>query len=204
MARVEKECGVMSTYFVYLSNNFYNMFDPKNLVLLRRISRMGHEIGIHYDLVQYRSYGRPLQQTLLTEIHILEQLIRRKVHSIAMHNRSLYKSDPFVRIAGYINAYSFNKDHDVFYVSDSCRAWRIGDAHTLIAKNPKRVQLLIHPFQWIPNAENRYSLLDKWFKILNEQNNECKRQWKKLWRSIPHITKYDKEIKSQRRLLDFC
>ena len=120
-----------------------------------------------------------------------------------MHNRSLYRSDPLANIRTLINAYSFNRDHHVFYVSDSCRAWRTSDAYTLIAKNPKRVQLLIHPFQWIPNARDRYSLLDKWFEKFDRLNRKYKRDWKKLWRNIRYIKRYDEEMRIHRPLLNF-
>ena len=203
MAKVEKALGITSTYLVYLANRFYNLFEAKDLRLVNEISKMGNEIGLHFDVAQYKTYGRPMRRRLVTELHVLEELTHRKVRSFAMHNRSLYKYDPFARIPSYVNAYSFNKDHGVFYVSDSCRAWRIRDVQRLITQYPPKVQLLIHAFQWIPSARNRYVLLDKWFKEFDHGNDEYKRQWKSLWRRIKYIAEYDAAIKRSRRMLDF-
>lgn len=203
MARLEEQMGVASTYLVHLYDRFYSVFDPSCLDMLRLICRMGHEVGLHYDVVRYESYARPMRQTLLDEIAILRRLTRQEVRTFAMHNPSLYRSDPLPRMRGYVNAYTFNKDFDVFYVSDSCRAWRIRDAHTLIARNPPRVQLLIHPFQWVLAAGNRFSLLDKWFSRLEKENRKYKARWKSLCPKLPYVRRYDKEIRTQERLLDF-
>jgi len=203
MARVETQHGIRSTYLVHLANRFYNVFDRVNLDSLIRLRDMGHEIGLHYDLSRYVRYGRPIRETLLAELGMLQKLIRRRVRTFAMHNPSLHKLDPVPKIRGYINAYSFNEDNDFLYVSDSCLTWRIQDAHRLVAEVPERVQLLIHPFQWTPGERNRYSLLDKWFQRIEIENQEYRRQWKRLWATLPYVKRYDKQIKRQRHLLDF-
>jgi len=203
MARLERELRISSTYLVYVSNRFYSLPNSDDLALLRRICEMGHEIGLHYDLEEYRSYNRPIKETLLTEIHTLESLTRSKVSVIAMHNRSLYESDPFAEIDGIVNAYSFNRDHNAFYVSDSCRAWRIEDTHKLISENPRRVQLLIHPFHWIPKVRNRYSSLDALFKGIDHRNRQLRSNWQDMWRRIPYVIKYDRDVERLRSLLEF-
>jgi len=203
MAEIEKKLGIAATYTVFLFNRFYNLSNRDDLALLLRIAKMGHEIGLHYDIEEYSNFRRPLQETLLMEIKMLERLVRRKLRTIAMHNPSSYKFDPFAHIPRYTNAYTFNKAHDVFYVSDSCRAWRIADIHNLIANKPERVQLLIHPFHWIPSSQDRYSSLDRLFERIDKQNREYKRQWKETWKRLPHVTRYDKEIRTSSRLLDF-
>jgi hypothetical protein len=203
MAKVEKRLGVQSSYLVYVSTQFYNLAFSDDLNVLSRIADMGHEIGLHYDLAEYENYRRPIRQTLLNEIDRLESLIGMKVRSIAMHNKSMYKDDPFANLAGYINAYTLNEKRGVFYVSDSCRAWRIRDAHTLISEFPSRVQLLIHPFHWTPAATNRYLSLDKLFERLDCRNHALREQWKELWRRTAYVSKYDREINELKSLLDF-
>jgi uncharacterized protein YeeX (DUF496 family) len=202
MAKVERELGIISTFFVLLSSRLYNVFDEKHFFFLKRISDMGHEIGLHYDLIRYKSYGHPLKETLLTEINILERLIGKKVYSIASHNPFL-SDDPFKSISNYTNAYALIKDDDIFYVSDSCRAWQIEDVHILITKNPKKVQLLIHPSHWTENVGNRYSLIDKIISDLEKEIEDYKLKWKELQRNMPRVTEYDKNIKKQKELLNF-
>jgi hypothetical protein len=203
MAMVEKRLAIRSSYLVYVSTKFYNLAFSDDLNVLSKIADMGHEIGLHYDLAEYQNYRRPIRQTLLNEIDRLESLIGMKVRSIAMHNRSMYKDDPFATLPGYVNAYTLSEKRGVFYVSDSCRAWRIRDAHTLISESPRRVQLLIHPFHWTPVAKNRYRSLDKLFKRLDCRNHRLREQWKDLWRHTAYVRKYDREINELKSLLDF-
>lgn len=203
MARLERQLGIVSTYFVHLRNRFYNLCGADDLQLLRRLSHTGHEVGLHYDIERYRVYRQDLSLSLLEEIRTLEKLIRKRVRSIAAHNPVPHARDPIGRIPGYINAYHFNKEHDVFYVSDSCMSWRIADAHKLIAGSPKRVQLLIHPILWVTGAKNRYRLLDEWFDGIERENSQYRASWKKLWASSARVKEYDREVRDHRRLLDF-
>jgi hypothetical protein len=203
MARLERQRGIVATYFVHLWNRFYNLRGADDLQLLRRLSHMGHEVGLHYDIERYRVYQQHLSRSLLEEIRILEKLLGKRVRSIAMHNPDPLVRDPIGRIPGYINAYRFNREHDVFYVSDSCMSWRIADAHELVAGSPKRVQLLIHPIQWVMGAKNRYRLLDQWFDRVERENSQYRASWKKMWASLARVKEYDAEVRDHRRLLDF-
>ena len=49
LAEIEAEEGVLGTYFLNPRSSFYNLLEPKIVALTRRISSLGHEIGLHFD-----------------------------------------------------------------------------------------------------------------------------------------------------------
>lgn len=111
---------------------------------IMKMSKLGHEIGLHYDVEVYKSYRWNMMETLENEIKLLENLLNRKDFSIACHNpTAINGEDPFKNTTGYINAYDPELCEN--YVSDSCRAWYLEDLSRLLSFNYKKVQLLIHP-----------------------------------------------------------
>lgn len=53
LAGIEKNEGIRSTYFVMLSSEYYNLLTGRNLKSAREILRLGHEIGLHFDITAY-------------------------------------------------------------------------------------------------------------------------------------------------------
>jgi len=184
MAKVEHKLGIRSTYFVLFSYKFYNLLEREDLATLREISKLGHEIGLHYDVVTYESYGQDLRETLETEIGLLRRLLGRKIFSIARHNVSLMTGeDPFKDIEGYINAY--DPGFCRHYVSDSCRAWFLEDLSRLLSFSCRKVQLLIHPFLWTEDVCARDDVLERLFQEDKSKNKEFKLKWLKIWHENP-------------------
>jgi len=197
MARVEQKLGIRSTYFVLFSHKFYNLLEKDSLTILREISELDHEIGLHYDVGTYESYGRDLMETLENEIKLLERLLNRKVFSIACHNVSLMTGkDPFRGIAGYMNAYDPVLCEN--FVSDSCRAWFLKDLSRLLECNWKRGQLLIHSFLWTDDVCERDAVLERLFQGIEKKNREYKLEWLRVWHESPKVKEYDKLIKSHK------
>lgn len=186
MARIENGLNIRATYFVLFSHKLYNLFEPDSLRALREISELGHEIGLHYDLVAYESHCRSLED----EVHLLEKLLDRRVTSIAHHNLSTLKTDdPFKDTPNYINAYN-PKLYDL-YVSDSCRAWCLEDLSKLLKLDHERVQLLIHPVFWAKGVCNRDAVLERLFQLTEKKNEEYKLDWLEAWRRNPRVREYD-------------
>jgi hypothetical protein len=176
MARVERRLGVRSTYFVMFSNKLYNILEKDNLEALRNLAKLGHEIGLHYDVPTYEKYGRDLGVTLETEIALLERLIGRKVFSIACHNVSkMIGEDPFKNITEYMNVYAprFHQN----YVSDSCRAWYPRQLEELLNFKYETVQVLIHPFLWTEDVCELDDVLEMLFQDVEKENRDYKRWW---------------------------
>lgn len=161
-ARLEQELGIRSTYFVLFSTRFYNLHEQRDVQIVKRIFRLGHEVGLHFDPSQYSSYGQDPQRTLKTEAQLLEHLVGEKVCSIARHGPG--DRDPFSAIKGYINANDPRMRGDLF-VHDSCRAWNTFEGLlTLLTNPPKRVQLLTHPENWTDEKISRETLFNSFFR----------------------------------------
>jgi hypothetical protein len=197
MAKVEHKLGIRSTYFVLFSYKFYNLLERDDLATLREISKLGHEIGLHYDVVTYESYGQDLRETLETEIGLLRRLLGRKIFSIAGHNVSLMTGeDPFKDIEGYINAYDPELCRN--YVSDSCRSWFLKDLIRLLESNYRKVQLLIHPILWTEDFCERDAVLERLFQEIERKNNDYKQMWLEAWHKNPKVKEYDRVIREQK------
>lgn len=177
MAQIERDLGIKSTYFVMFSNRFYNLLEGNNAHILNQISKLGHEIGLHYHPFQFRSYGQNVNKTLEIEIKLLEHLLGRKVYSIARHG--YWDRDPFASIKEYINA-----NHPYFrgdlFIHDSCRIWTPREGlDKLLNTHPRRVQLLTHPENWTEEKMDREILRQKCLKTLTKELREGIDRWLK-------------------------
>lgn len=162
------------------------------MLTLRKISELGHEIGLHYDLEVYETHNRKVTDMLVQEITLLESIVSQPVVSIARHNSSMQSQCDPMMITGYINAYD-NSLYDI-YVSDSCRAWDIESLSRLLSFKDEKAQLLIHPFMWKKYPVERDELLEDFFKSIRDKKFTYKKRWKKIWNENPKVKKYDKEI----------
>ena len=193
MAKIEKDLGIKSTYFVMFSSRFYNVLEGDNVHILEQISKLGHEIGLHYHPAQYRIYNKNPKKTLKTEIRLLEHLLGRKVCSIARHGP--WDQDPFATIKGYINANNPRLRRDIF-IHDSCRAWTPLQGLTkLVNDPPRKVQLLTHPGNWQDDKIDRETLLERFTQSLEKKNFTLKKNMKKTWSTDPLVLEYDAQVK---------
>ena len=193
MAELEADLGIKSTYFVLFSSNFYNVLEGKNVEILKQISKLGHEVGLHYDPSQYRSYNQIPKKTLKIEIQLLEHLLDRKVCSIARHGP--WDRDPFASIKEHINANHPRLRRDVF-IHDSCRAWTpLQDLLKLLNNPPRRVQLLTHPENWQEDKLSREALLDRFFENLEKEILTLRECEKRTWLTDAFVLEYDALVK---------
>lgn len=193
MARIERDLGIRSTYFVLFSSIGYNVLKENNVRILKQISKLDHEVGIHYDPSQFRSYGRNMNDTLKIEIQLLEHLLGKKVYSIARHGP--WTRDPFATIKGYINANHPNLRRDLF-IHESCRAWApVEGIFQLLNDPPRRVQLLIHPENWQDDEINRENLLQRLIQNLANEALTFKKESEKSWSTDPLVLEYDNLMK---------
>jgi hypothetical protein len=193
MAKIEKDLGVKATYFVLLSTPAYNLFEGQNIVILKKISEYGHEIGLHYHPAQYRLYNQDAKKTLKIEIKILEGYLGKKIRSIARHG--LYDRDPFATTREYINANHPFMRSDLF-IHDSDRAWVTMDGlFTLLNNPPKRVQLLIHPDNWQKDKIDRKTLIDRHFERFENKIKDAKRAYYETIQQDKFVVEYDSNIK---------
>ena len=192
MAQIERDLGIKSTYFVLFSSEFYNPLEGNNISILKQISKLGHEIGLHYDVSRYSSYGQDMKQTLKIEIQLLEHLLGRKVYSIARHG--LWDRDPFATIKKYINANDPRLRGHIL-VHEGCRAWSLQGLLRLLNDPPPRAQLLTHPENWQEDRINRETLLERFFQNLEKKNLALKKRTRRIWLTDPIVSEHDALVK---------
>ena len=174
MAKLEREIGVSTTYFLQLHSYFYSVFGDKEFPL-QKILELGHELGCHYDLRFLKAFPT-VKKGLKAEIGILEQFAQTKILSYSQHDPSVdgYSS---IEMPGYIDAYALTKAHSIKYLSDSVQRWREGCFCQHLGKH-KQMQVLIHPELWSQTgmtADKIYSRL----RSSTIKAVEAKYQWLK-------------------------
>lgn len=167
IAEIENSVGISATYFVLLSGP-YNPLHEESIASIRRLKSLGHEIGLHYDLINWPKNKIESSAKLASEIRLLESLAETRISAIAMHQPSLGGEDIFATeadAASWINpTYYQRADSDLCYVSDSCRAWRDDTLVKFINRElpQSRMMLNTHPESWLADRKmNRITYLEK-------------------------------------------
>jgi len=191
IAELEKNLGIKSTYFLLFSSPFYNILDDENIKLAKKITALGHEVGLHYDVNVILDGNKKNPYSLFNaKINLLSNLIEKPIKTIAMHNPSVSGEDIFSG-TDYINVYHKKFVQDMAYFSDSCMAWRNNFVKHLEQNNfPQEMQLLIHPILWSEKELDRYEKLNAFLKSriteLERTTNLAKEMWKNHSGVIEH------------------
>lgn len=93
MALVENSLGIKSTYFFRIFCNEYNLFSFENINVLKRIEKMGHEIGYHAEPV---------------DVHAATGLSCDKAFEIGREAIKLLTDDKIIGAASHREATGFN------------------------------------------------------------------------------------------------
>lgn len=156
LARIEAEEGVRSTYFVHLHNEFYNPLELEVTRLLIEVHRMGHDLGLHFDLAFYENDERDstsVLERLRLERQILQDVLGVDIAACSFHNPDL--TDAATRdadeLGGMVNAYGQYMRVSYSYVSDSNGYWRFRRLRDVLeAGKDERLHVLTHPGWWTP------------------------------------------------------
>lgn len=189
MAELEAENGICSTYLVQITNNAYNAFSQKNLMLLEQMCDMGHHVGLHFHMGGLTELSQIMEE-IPKQAEILSKMLRRPVDRFSFHRPQVEVLRANLQISGLVNLYdkrfftfSENADKeenlDVKYISDSRHQWNFGMPNCETLHRYKKVHLLVHPYSWtsqgMPNVDNFYSLVQEKQDILFQTlNSECK------------------------------
>ncbi|HVH47776.1 MAG TPA: hypothetical protein VM925_35815 [Labilithrix sp.] len=150
LARLEKASGIPSTYHVMLDSPFYDIRSASSRDALAEIARLGHEIGLHYDVV---ARGMREADTGTREGDIaracgeLEALVGAPVRSLSFHLPVQELVNGPLRVAGRVSGYG--KELFQWYISDSRARWREGEPLASLGRpRAPNLQILIHPIWW--------------------------------------------------------
>ena len=169
MARIEKDLGIVSTYFVRL-HALYNIYNKRNFKCLRSMLDWGHEIALHYEYELFIGEEKKYAENLLKEKRLLEEILRTRVLGFSVHSgtrlRDLYGIDYIQifnkKLHNHFEYYAMSPEilQAFKYVSDSNRYWRDGCICNHIGKVPK-IYALIHPFWWAKESLPVITLIEE-------------------------------------------
>lgn len=155
LARLERELGVTSTYFVLLRTDAYNPASMESTAAIREIQGMGHEIGLHFDEKAYDI--TPFDAVawagnITDEARILSAIIGSPVTTASMHRPSREMLDADLKIPGIVNSYGSIFFKGFKYLSDSRRRWREPALEIIRSNQYDKLQILTHAF-WYKDVE---------------------------------------------------
>ncbi len=158
LAVYEKEEMISSTYFVLITSDYYNIFSRNNIKNVKNLMKLGHEIGLHFDVTVYEDNMAIdcLVEKVIKEIRLLEDIIEKGVKSISWHiprqdliGVHIDKLDE----KGIYNAYDPMFYYGYKYVSDSMMRWREPIEEYVEKKRYNKMQILTHPI-WYRESMN--------------------------------------------------
>lgn len=149
LAKIEKEEGIVSTYFLQLNSYFYNIFEKENKEIILEISKLGHRFGLHFNPEVYDINNEDkFLHWLGFEKNCLEQFLGVKIGSFSFHNPTakILASYPRASYLGLVNTYALKH---IAYCSDSNGYWRFERLEDILVKEKyDKLQILIHPGWW--------------------------------------------------------
>jgi len=168
LAEIEKEVGVCSTFFVRINSPFYNALSFENINILKRISRMRHNIGLHYDREEIKEEDVEKEHRLLSNFINVDRVV-------SFHRPS--EDLLGLNLKNFTSVYSDYFFRKIEYISDSNRALKRGCILEFLKKHPaKNIQILVHPFWW---NERTMELRDLYEKLKEETDRETREALRK-------------------------
>lgn len=151
LAELEHECGIPATYMVRVDSPLYSLTERHARVHLLELIQMGHEVGLHFDLIsaeqQSASFLKVLALRLQTACERLEQLICRPVRVISFQRSLPLLFNGPLLFEGRINADA--RDLRVWWISDAKGEWRGGEPIASLRRPRYAIlQMLLHPIWW--------------------------------------------------------
>ena len=152
IAELEKEEGIVSTFFVLVRNDNYNILSPQSQKILNSIQDLGHEIGLHFDA---SLYDDNFEFHAKKEASILQSIIKKEIKSIALHNPSVKNIYP--EFSSFNDAYSNVFFNEKYYLSDACFDFRGKDCFEFIELIKfSFLQINLHPIHYSVEGEKNY------------------------------------------------
>lgn len=148
MSEIENKYNVKSTYFFRLHSKGYNFFTLENIRKVKKISKMGHEIGLHYESDFFILNKKDILESIDAEVALMEHYLEEDIVSICPHEPTRTKSFFIEGLKKYNQAYDQDILKKTKYISDSSCRWRDGSFYENIQQNVQKLYILTHPYWW--------------------------------------------------------
>lgn len=174
MSSLEKELGVLSTYFFMVRCPLYNVFSGSGAEMVREVLAAGHQLGLHFDCALYQDIAVDKLNTYISkECGLLERFFGRPVGAVSFH-RPGHLELSGVELEKWPNSYERVFLEKFKYFSDSRGIWKYGDPIESEAFYVREnLHILTHPIWWTSApASPRKKLL-----LLVQQINQRSEQY---------------------------
>ncbi len=146
MALVERQEGVVTTYYFRLHAPFHNLLEPRAADAVKAIAALGHEVGLHYEPGFFLARGEDPVAGTRRDIRIFEELIGQRTFTIAQHQPA--QGPVLADISPeHPCAYQPALVREIPYFGDSGFHWREGCVCQKL--HHRRLHTLIHPHSWV-------------------------------------------------------
>lgn len=183
MAMLEADEGIKSTYFVLVTSEFYNVAAKRNVDMLKRMQKMGHEIGLHFDEACYAEKNiNEITALCEKERKLLENIIDEPVTTISMHRPSKIMLENNLQFKSMVNSYSNVFFKEFKYVSDSRMYWREDVEKIIRSHRYNRLHILTHAF-WYDKLAGM-GTREKLINFITHANEERYYSFKENFRNL--------------------
>jgi hypothetical protein len=154
LAKLEASLDIRATFTILLTGEFYSPFEASTRDVLREISSLGHDIGLHFDSAWHQiNSEEQLEEAIQWETETLNRLLRlnddQQVQMFSFHNTTPFTmSCKQSHYAGLRNAYAGLLQDNLQYISDSNGYWIYRSWDKLLNEGHNRIQVLTHPVWW--------------------------------------------------------
>lgn len=162
MAECEHRLDIESTYCFLLSAPVYDLTRPRNVRLLQRIEKLGHDIALHFDTHAYWEIAdQPSQASIAAkvadELTILGRLLDCEVSTASFHIPPEWVLDR--TYDAFVNTYAPPFFSEIEYWSDSSQKWTTSPPFP--DGLAERFQLLVHPGLWHADHQPMADIVDE-------------------------------------------
>lgn len=154
LADIESSLNIKSTYTVLLTGDFYSPFEKNIRDILKNISDLGHDIGLHFDAAWHGiDSEQALNSAIAWEAGILNKLLDlkddKRISMFSFHNTTQFTMSCKDRYySGLRNAYAGILQNQCEYTSDSNGYWIHRSWDQILSEKHPRIQILTHPEWW--------------------------------------------------------
>lgn len=157
-AKIENELGVKSTYFILLTAPFYNIVLKETREKIIIIKESGHDIGLHFDELNYNenyySLHGGIKNVIMHERQIMEEVLGFEIKCVSMHRPSENTLKADYNLSPAINSYSRTFFNEFKYISDSRRKWRENVDEIIESGKYDKLHILTHAFWYNEKDED--------------------------------------------------
>lgn len=175
LARINNALGVSATFFVLLRSEAYNVLSPASSRSVHQLNELGQHVGMHFTPVQPVADPRRLEDLVSSDYEVLSRNFPFMLPCFAWHNPTaeLLNEQRELSIGGLLNVYSPKFMTGMSYFSDSNFRNSAEDLLAAVKSRVPRLQLLLHPLNWICGGGDTMTVLSRaWPRLLRSCERE--------------------------------